>query len=119
MNTHTPAPWPAPDTQVFVFDAKLGSELKAGLLSLSDYLHARQCVNDAASLRARFERHDEFYEAALAFARAHVESDRIDAIDDADDPDISEARWAEACARYNETKAALVAAYLALPEGGK
>lgn len=60
------------------------------------------------------ERKDEFYEAALAFARAHVESDRIDKIDDADDPDISEARWTESCARYNETKAALVAAYLAL-----
>lgn len=58
--------------------------------------------------------HDDFYEAALAFARAHVESDRIDAIDDADDPDISDARWTETCARYNETKAAMVRAFLSL-----
>lgn len=60
------------------------------------------------------ERHDEFHEAALAFAAAHVESDRIDAIDDCDDPDSSDARWTEACARYNETKAALVRAFRSL-----
>lgn len=55
VSNHTPAPWPLPDVQTFAFDAKLGSELKAGLLSLSDYLHARQCVNEAPRLRGAVE----------------------------------------------------------------
>ena len=81
--------------------------------------YANKMAGPVKSLHAALHRRKftEFYEAALAFARAHLESDRLDLIDDCDDPDSSDARWTEACARYNETKAALVAAYLAIPSG--
>ena len=55
VSDHTPAPWPAPDTQMYAWAGGQESVLKGGVLSMADYLHARQCVNEAAGLRGAIE----------------------------------------------------------------
>ena len=50
----------------------------------------------------------EFLHAAKAFAEAHIASDDLDARDESS---VSDAEVEAADARYNEAKAALVAAY--------
>lgn len=48
---HTPAPWPTPDTAKFGWGPET-VDLRGGVLSLADYLHARECVNQAAAKAA-------------------------------------------------------------------
>ncbi len=55
---------------------------------------------------------DSFVEAATRFATAHVNSDRLDALDD--QGEAAEAEHAAADREYNSSKAGLVKAFMAL-----
>ena len=51
--SHTPAPWPEPDTGLYAWGGKQDSVLKGGVLSMADYLHAQKCVNERDSLASQ------------------------------------------------------------------
>lgn len=57
----------------------------------------------------------QFVEAAKRFAKAHIESDRLDRMDPRS-PDVADAVYAAAYAEYNAAKSALVSAYKRLDE---
>ena len=58
-----------------------------------------------------------FLNASVAFAKAHVECDRLDALDNGDEEAVTEDEFKAASADYRKTKAEMVAAFHAMKEG--